>query len=59
MLARRGEVLAQSRRLGQPFADYLGRYTLTGDPPHNLGDMTRTLRIVDRLIQDEVDVAPL
>lgn len=58
MLARKGEVFVESRRLGQPFADYLGRYTLTGDPPQNLGDMTRTLRtIVDRLIQDEVDVA--
>lgn len=57
VLARKGEVFVESRRLGQPFADYLGRYTLTGDPPQNLGDMTRTLRtIVDRLIQDEVDV---
>jgi DNA helicase II / ATP-dependent DNA helicase PcrA len=57
MLARKGEVYAESRRVGSAFATYLGRYTLTGDPPINLGDMTRTLRtVIDRLIQDEVDI---
>jgi DNA helicase-2/ATP-dependent DNA helicase PcrA len=58
ILARRGEVYETSRRLGQPFVDYLGKYTNTGDPPLTLGDMTRVVRtLVDRLIQDEVDAA--
>src|SRR6202035_3793757 len=57
ILARRGEVYAESLRVGSAFADYLGRYTLTGDAPRNLGDITRTLRtVIDRLIQDEVDI---
>jgi DNA helicase II / ATP-dependent DNA helicase PcrA len=57
MLARRGEY-EESQRVGQPFRDYLGRYTLTGDPPATVGDMTRVVRtIIDRIVQDEVDVA--
>ncbi|WP_316191869.1 DEAD/DEAH box helicase [Bradyrhizobium sp. SZCCHNRI3018] len=57
LLARRGEVFAASRRTGQAFADYLGRYSLTGDPPTTVGDMTRIVRtIIDRFVQDEVDI---
>jgi DNA helicase II / ATP-dependent DNA helicase PcrA len=56
MLARRGEVYQTSRRLGQPFLDYLGLYTNTGGPPRTVGEMTRVVRtLVDRLIQDEVN----
>lgn len=58
LLARRGEIYDRSKRLGQPFLDYLGLYTNTGDPPTTLGDMTRVMRtLVDRLIQDEVNLA--
>ncbi|MDC0713462.1 ATP-dependent helicase [Stigmatella sp. ncwal1] len=58
LLARRGEIYDTSQRLGQPFLDYLGPYTHTGDPPETLGDMTRVIRtLVDRLVQDEVDLA--
>lgn len=57
MLARKGEVFAESQRLGAALAGYLGRYTLTGDPPRTVGDITRIIRtIVDRLLQDEVDM---
>jgi DNA helicase II / ATP-dependent DNA helicase PcrA len=57
MLARRGDIYAEAQRVGQPFADYLGRYTLTGDPLTTLGDMTRVVRtLIDRFVQDEVDV---
>jgi DNA helicase II / ATP-dependent DNA helicase PcrA len=56
MLARRGEIYQTSQRLGQPFVDYLGLYTNSGDPPRTVGEMTRVVRtLVDRLIQDEVD----
>jgi DNA helicase-2/ATP-dependent DNA helicase PcrA len=55
VLARRGEIYQTSGQVGQPFRDYLGLYTNSGDPPVTLGDMTRAVRIlVDRLIQDEV-----
>ncbi|WP_238536566.1 ATP-dependent helicase [Stigmatella aurantiaca] len=58
LLARRGEIYKTAERLGQPFLDYLGLYTNTGDPPETLGDMTRVVRmLVDRLVQDEVDLA--
>lgn len=57
MLARRGGVYDELQQLGQPFRDYLGRYTLTGDPPANVGEMTRIVRtIIDRLVQDDVDL---
>jgi DNA helicase II / ATP-dependent DNA helicase PcrA len=57
MLARKGEVFSESQRLGASFAEYLGRYTLTGDPPRTIGDMTRIVRtIIDRLIQDEANL---
>lgn len=57
MLARRGQIYETSRRVGQPFLDYLALYTNTGDPPATLGEITRVVRtLVDRLIQDEVDI---
>jgi DNA helicase-2/ATP-dependent DNA helicase PcrA len=57
MLSRRGDIWAESEKLGDKFKDYLSRYTLTGDPPLTLGDMTRVVRtLVDRFIQDEVDI---
>ena len=58
ILARRGEIFRESQAVGQPFRDYLGRYTLTGDAPQTVGDMTRVTRtLIDRFIQDDVDLA--
>jgi DNA helicase II / ATP-dependent DNA helicase PcrA len=58
MLARRGGVYDEAQQVGQTLKDYLARYTLTGDPPVNVGEMTRIVRtIVDRLVQDDVDVS--
>lgn len=58
ILARRGDIFAESQQVGQSFADYLGRYTLSGDPPQTVGDMTRVVRtLIDRIVQDEVDLA--
>jgi DNA helicase-2/ATP-dependent DNA helicase PcrA len=58
ILARRGEIYQEAQTVGQTFKDYLGRYTLTGDAPNTVGDMTRIVRtLIDRLIQDEVDLS--
>jgi DNA helicase-2/ATP-dependent DNA helicase PcrA len=57
VLARRGEIYETAGQVGQPFLDYLGLYTNSGDPPVTLGDMTRAVRpLTDRLVRDEVDV---
>lgn len=57
LLARRGTIRVEAQQVGQAFNDYLGRYTLTGDPPRTVGDMSRVVRtLVDRFIQDDVDL---
>jgi DNA helicase-2/ATP-dependent DNA helicase PcrA len=56
MLARRGGIYEEWQKEKDEFEDYLGQYTLTGDRPGTLGDVTRIIRtIIDRLVQDEVD----
>ena len=56
MLARRGEIFAELGRARPEIENYLSQYTLSGDPPTTVGDITRAIRIiVDRIVQDEVD----
>ena len=58
ILYRRGEIWSELRNLGDPFKAYLGRYGFSGDPVRNNGEATEIIRtIVDRLVQDRVDVA--
>jgi DNA helicase-2/ATP-dependent DNA helicase PcrA len=56
MLAKRGDLYQKWQKSKDAVESYLGQYSLTGDPPGTLGDVTRIIRtVIDRLVQDEVD----
>lgn len=56
MLARRGQIFTELNQARPQIETYLALYTLTGDPPGTVGDITRIIRtLIDRIVQDEVD----
>jgi DNA helicase-2/ATP-dependent DNA helicase PcrA len=57
LLARVGEVANERNNVAE-LNDFLAQYTLFDQPPRNTGEAVRVVRsLVDRFIQDEVDVA--